>query len=108
MGQRMRATLRAIKAQLRQRLHEPVNAVGQWLKRVVEGYFRYHAVPENLRALRRFRERLRHMWPTMLGRRSQRSRPSWKCIHPTFVRWLPLARALHPYPDVRFDAIHPR
>jgi hypothetical protein len=81
---------------------------GQWLKRVVEGYYRYHAVPENLRALRRFRERLRHMWRTMLGRRSQRSRPSWKRIHPTFVRWLPLARVLHPYPDVRFDAIHPR
>ena len=54
-----------------------------WLKRVVEGYYRYHAVPENLRALRRFRERLRHMWRTMLGRRSQRSRPSWKRIHPT-------------------------
>ena len=108
MGQRMRATLQAIKAELRKRLHEPVNAVGQWLKRVVEGYYRYHAVPENLRALRRFRERLRHMWRTMLGRRSQRSRPSWKRIHPTFVRWLPLARVLHPYPDVRFDAIHPR
>jgi RNA-directed DNA polymerase len=32
MGQRMRATLQAIKAELRKRLHEPVNAVGQWLK----------------------------------------------------------------------------
>ena len=68
----------------------------------------YHAVPENLRALRRFRERLRHLWRSMLGRRSQRSRPSWKRIHPTFERWLPRARVLHPYPDVRFDAIHPR
>ena len=72
---------------------KPVNAVGEWLKRVVESYYRYHAVPENLRALRRFRER---------------SRPSWKRIHPTFARWLPLARVLHPYPDVRFDVIHPR
>ena len=28
----MRATLRALKAKLRQRMHEPVNAVGAWLK----------------------------------------------------------------------------
>src|ERR1700688_3583850 len=43
--QRMRATLHAIKAKLRLRMHEPVNAVGAWLKRVVSGYYRYHAVP---------------------------------------------------------------
>ncbi len=42
---------------LRQRMHEPVNAVGAWLKRVVGGYYRYHAVPENQRALYRFRDR---------------------------------------------------
>jgi RNA-directed DNA polymerase len=58
MGQRMRATLHALKVTLRERLHEPVNAVGQWLKRVVDGCYRYHAVPENLRVLRRFRDRL--------------------------------------------------
>ena len=33
--QRMRTTLRALKARLRLRMHEPVNAVGAWLKRVV-------------------------------------------------------------------------
>jgi hypothetical protein len=58
MGQRMRATLHALKVTLRERLHEPVNAVVQWLKRVVDGCYRYHAVPENLRVLRRFRDRL--------------------------------------------------
>jgi RNA-directed DNA polymerase len=40
MAQRMQATLHAIK-KLRQRMHEPVNAVGAWLKRVVSGYYRY-------------------------------------------------------------------
>ena len=54
----MRATLHAIKAKLRQQMHEPVNAVGAWLKRVVSGYYRYHAVPENQRALYRFRDPL--------------------------------------------------
>ena len=105
--QRMRATLHAIKAKLRQRMHEPVNQVGAWLKRVVSGYYRYHAVPENRRALSRFRDRLCDMWRSMLGRLSQRSRPSWKRIRPTFERWIPRPRVLHPYPDARFDATHP-
>jgi RNA-directed DNA polymerase len=63
----MRATLHAIKAKLRPRMHEPVNAVGAWLKRVVSGYYRYHAVPENQRALGRFRNRLCDLWRSMLG-----------------------------------------
>ena len=96
--QRMRATLHAIKAKLRQRMHEPVNGVGAWLKRVVSGYYRYHALPDNQRALWRFRDRLCDMWRSMLGRRSQRSRPSWKRIRPTFERWLPRPMILHPYP----------
>jgi RNA-directed DNA polymerase len=106
--QRMRVTLQAIKAKLRQRMHEPVNAVGGWLKRVVSGYYRYHAVPDNLGALRDFRDRLCKMWRSMLGRRSQRSRPSWTRIRPTFERWIPRPQVLHPYPDARFDATHPR
>jgi group II intron reverse transcriptase/maturase len=108
VSQRMRATLHAIKAKLRQRMHEPVNAVGAWLKRVVSGYYRYHAVPENQRALWCFRKRLTKMWRSMLGRRSQCSRPSWTRIRPTFERWIPRPQILHPYPDARFDATHPR
>jgi RNA-directed DNA polymerase len=67
MSQRMRATLHAIKVKLRQRMHEPVNAVGAWLKRVVSGYYRYHAVPENQRALWRFRDRLCDLWRRCLA-----------------------------------------
>src|SRR5262249_21154898 len=39
---RMVAKLRAIKAELRCRMHEPVAAVGEWLQKVVVGYYRYH------------------------------------------------------------------
>jgi RNA-directed DNA polymerase len=108
MAKRMRATLLRIKAVLRERMHEQVSVVGQWLKRVVEGYYRYHAVPGNTVTLGRFRQRLCRLWRAMLGRRSQRSRPSWKRIYPTFERWIPRPRVLHPYPDARFDASHPR
>jgi len=108
MVKRMRATLQRIKQELRRKMHEPIGGVGRWLKRVVEGYYRYHAVPENLAALSRFRNRLCSLWRLVLGRRRQRGRPSWDRIRPTFERWIPRPRALHPYPKLRFDATHSR
>jgi len=45
---RMVAKLHAIKAELRCRMHEPVADVGAWLRKVVNGYYRYHAVLGNI------------------------------------------------------------
>ena len=103
-AKRLRAKLLAIKQELRRKMHEPIVLVGAWLKRVVEGYFRYHAVPGNLAVLGRFRERLCRYWRRILRRRSQRRKPDWEQLRPIFGRWLPRPRTLHPYPDVRFDA----
>jgi RNA-directed DNA polymerase len=108
VAKRMRAALQRIKQELRRQMHEPIRVVGPWLKRVVEGYYRYHAVPENLKAIGRFRDRLCSLWRVVLGRRSQNGRPSWDRIRPTFNRWIPRPRALHPYPNVRFYATHSR
>src|SRR5205809_3461323 len=44
---RMRAKLRAIKQELRRRMHQSIPEQGKWLKQVVNGYFNYHAVPTN-------------------------------------------------------------
>jgi group II intron reverse transcriptase/maturase len=38
---RMRAKLRQVKQQLRERMHDPVSQTGQWLQSVVQGYFNY-------------------------------------------------------------------
>jgi hypothetical protein len=43
----MRAKLREIKQQLRERMHDPVRQTGQWLKSIVQGHFNYYAVPGN-------------------------------------------------------------
>ena len=107
-AKRMRAKLQAIKQELRRKMHEPVGVAGEWLKRVVEGYYRYHAVPGNTAELGRFRNRLCRLWRQILRRRSQQRRPGWEQLQPTFERWIPRPRVLHPYPDVRFDATHPR
>src|SRR5579872_13299 len=103
-AKRLRAKLLAIKQELRRKMHEPIVLVGAWLKRVVEGYYRYHAVPGNLAVLSRFRERICRYWRRILRPRSQRRKPNWEQLRPIFNRWIPLSRTLHPYPDVRFDA----
>ncbi len=41
----MRATLRELKVQLRDRMHYAIPEQGRWLKAVVTGFFAYHAVP---------------------------------------------------------------
>ena len=105
---RMVAKLRAIKAELRRRMHEPVPSVGEWLQRVTLGYYRYHAVPGNIDRLNVFAQRLRRQWRFLLCRRSQRGRAIWDRLIPTFERWIPAPRVLHPYPLERFLATHPR
>ena len=107
-NKRMVAKLKLIKQQLRRRMHEPLNQIGTWLQSVSQGFYQYHAVPGNLRAMNAFRHRLRRMWRSTLRHRSQRPNVSWERIGPLFDRWLPAPRVLHPYPDARFDATHPR
>jgi group II intron reverse transcriptase/maturase len=104
---RMVAKLRAIKAELRFRMHEPIAAVGEWLRKVVTGYYRYHAIPGNIDRLSLFGQRLRRLWWLTLRRRSQR-RVTWERIFPITAHWLPAPRVLHPYPTDRFLATHPR
>jgi len=104
---RMVAKLHAIKAELRLRMHEPVAVVGAWLRKVVNGYYRYHAVPGNIVRLSVFGQRLRRLWRLILRRRSQRP-TSWNRTTRIFKRWIPAPRVLHPYPIARFLATHPR
>jgi Retron-type reverse transcriptase len=105
---RMRAKLREIKAQLRARMHEPIPAQGRWLKQVVTGFFAYHAVPTNARALSAFRHYVTDLWRRTLRRRSQKDALTWARITKIADAWLPKPRILHPWPDQRFAVTHPR
>jgi RNA-directed DNA polymerase len=106
-GKRMHAKLKQIKEELRRRMHHPVAETGKWLQSVVRGYFRYMAVPGNGARLSAFRHEVIRLWWQVLRRRSDR-RPLWNRLLPLFDRWIPQVRILHPYPNVRFDAKHPR
>jgi len=105
---RMRGKLRQIKQQLRERMHDPVPQTGGWLKSVVQGYFNYHAVPGNLDRLKAFRTRVTRLWRRTLLARSQKHRLTATRMYSLETRWLPQPRVLHPYPEQRFAANHPR
>ncbi len=105
---RLSAKLKALKAELRHRWHTPVAHLGQWLRSVVQGWFNYHAVPGNMDSLNAFRSQVLRYWFRALRRRSQRRPLTWARFLRLVRRWLPSARILHPHPNVRFDAIHPR
>ena len=104
---RMRATLLAIREELSRRRHDLVRVQGQWLKRVVSGYFNYHAVPGNLIRLSGFRLAVCRLWRQALKRRSQRNRLQWSRYGRLADLYIPRPRNAHPYPEDRF-ASHTR
>jgi RNA-directed DNA polymerase len=105
MAQRMRAKLRAIKQELRKRLHEPVATPGKWLRSVLSGHYRYFGVPRNTEALNRFRVAIRWLWRRSLDRRSQKGQPNLDWNTPLAQRWLPSPRICQPYPEQRLAVI---
>jgi RNA-directed DNA polymerase len=107
-GDRMRAKLQEIKVQLQQRMHDPIPEQGRWLKQVVMGFFAYHAVPTNAKALGAFRHYVTDRWRRTLRRRSQKDGMTWERIRKIAAAWLPQPRILHPWPDQRFAVTHPR
>jgi hypothetical protein len=98
----MRARLKEVKGELRQRMHQPIPEQGRWLQQVVTGYFAYHAVPTNSRALQTFRNHIVDLWRRTLRRRSQTDRMTWGRISKLADDFLPKPRILHPWPSDRF------
>jgi RNA-directed DNA polymerase len=100
----MRTKLREVNDQLKLRRHQPIPDQGRWLGSVIRGHLACYAVPGNGEAIKAFRtEAIRH-WHRALRRRSQRSRINWARMNRIVPRWLPPARVMHPFPEVRFAA----
>jgi RNA-directed DNA polymerase len=105
---RMHAKLRKIKETLRRHMHRPIPEQGKWLGQVIRGYFNYHAVPTNARALDVFRHHVTDLWRRTLRRRSQKDRMTWIRMTKLADDWLPKPIILHPWPSDRFAVKHPR
>ena len=58
-------------------MHQPIPVQGKWLGQVVKGYFNFHAVPTNSRALGVFRHRVTMFWRRVLQHRSHKAEMTW-------------------------------
>jgi group II intron reverse transcriptase/maturase len=102
---RMQAKLNSVKAELRQRMHAPIQDTGKWLRSVVSGHFRYYGVPMNRHALKKFRFRIGWLWHRALSRRSQNGRVPWNRMRRLIDHWLPPVCVYHPFPLRRMGVI---
>jgi RNA-directed DNA polymerase len=110
IGRRQRRKLQEIKRELRRRFQDPVLETARWLRQVLQGYYRYFAVPYNLDALNQFRYVVSRMWRRTLRRRSQKARRhlTWEKFKRIEEQWLPMPRNVYPWPNVRFRRRYPR
>ncbi len=92
ISKRMRAKLKAVKDQLRRRMHQPIPVQGRWLASVVRGHMAYYAVPGNAKAVTVFRDQVTRHWHKALRCRSQKTRINWTRTHRIATRRLPPAR----------------
>ena len=104
----MRAKLKAVKDQLRRRMHQPIPVQGRWLASVVRGHMAYYAVPGNRQAI----SGLPRPGDPALAQGATAPQPEnpdrLDADAPDRARWLPPARVMHPFPEARFTATHPR
>jgi group II intron reverse transcriptase/maturase len=105
---RLRAKVKEVKKVLRRCMHQSIREQGKWLRQVVRGYFNYHAVPTNRRALVAFRDGIIEGWRQTLRRRSQRGARTREWIRQLADDWLPRPLILHRWPNQRFAVTHPR
>jgi group II intron reverse transcriptase/maturase len=105
---RVRAKLQVIKEEMRRRMHETIDEQGAWLRRVVMGFYAYHAVPTNAAALGDFRFNVTDIWRRTLNWRGQKGKVTWDRMTVLQNRWLPKPRITHPWPSQRFAVKHPR
>lgn len=104
IAKRQREKLKQVKQALKKTRHRHPLDVGRWLKRVVQGYFNYFAVPGNKRALDAFRAEVCRAWLRALRRRSQKSAGlTWDKMTRLIKRFIPSVRVLHPYPNQRLS-----
>jgi RNA-directed DNA polymerase len=98
---KMRAKIKEIGKELTKRMHAPISVIGQWLKSVLIGHYRYYGVSGNCRAMSNFRYQIYWRWKRTLSRRSQRGYITWEKMKQYISKWLPNPRIYHPHPFER-------
>ncbi len=101
IAKKMKAKLIDIKEALRARINQDVYSQGRWLKKVVQGFYNYHAIPGNCIVLDGFKTAVSKLWLKTLKRRSQKSTINWKKLTRLIRLFIPSVTIQHPYPNQR-------
>jgi RNA-directed DNA polymerase len=104
----VRAKLKEIKQALWRNPHKPIPEQRRWLRRVLTGFFAYHAVPTNNRTIVAFHHHVTDLWRRALKRRGQKDPTTWADMTSLVAHWLPRPHIRHPWPNQRFAVKHPR
>ena len=99
----MRATLQAIKIELRRRWHDPLLKTGRWIQKVLQGHMNYFSVSGNDSSIWLFFNEVRRLWLRRIRTRSQKGFKNWNRFVRITARFFPRVRLLHPHPCYRFD-----
>jgi hypothetical protein len=95
-ARRVSRKVREVQAELRRRMHTPVQAQHRWLCSLLRGHDAYYGLPSNWPRLDRFHKEVRRRWYRVLCRRSQR-RLTWEQFNALLERFpLPSTRITHP------------
>ena len=102
IAKRLRAKIKAVRKEIKRRMHAPVPAQGKWLRAVITGHLNYYAVPGNRKSVDTFRTEVMRSWFRALRRRSQKGRNlTWERMKRLVRTWLPTAKTKQPYPSQR-------
>lgn len=74
---RFSRSMQGVAGYCRKHRHEPIEAQQEALNAKLRGHQGYYGLPDNLRALSRYRHFLQRMWHFWLNRRSQRRALTW-------------------------------
>jgi RNA-directed DNA polymerase len=95
-GRRVSRKLQEVQAELKRRMHTPVQSQHRWLCSLLRGHDAYYGLPSNWPRLDRFHDEVRRRWYRVLCRRSQR-RLTWEQFNALLERFpLPSTRITHP------------
>ncbi len=101
-AKKQRSTIKRVKETLLKQINASVHLQGQWLTKVIRGYYQYFGVPGNFESLDQFRTHICRIWLKVLRRRSQKAtKYTWQKFQRLVARYIPRAKISHPYPNQR-------
>ena len=76
-AKRLARKLKAIREEMKHRMHAPLREQHRWLRQVLNGHYQYFGVIFNYRSLRVFKACVVKDWRKVLGKRSQKGCMNW-------------------------------